>query len=314
LKKQQRKFVKAVEDLDSAILAKRIERGGGRRQADLTKEEFAALEWLYYYFCSGRLTKPQEIWDWRFTEVTYFNMAEEILSKIIVATGKHIDAFSPDEKKIQRVRMAWAAVLLRKFKVWYSEFEEEKIAIKSRARYYEFTVDFHKRHRDTLLGDMTKETEYRLSEESHAYNDIAICMGKVKAALESEIPWFEDSFLTHLLWYFGDDFQSIDLYIKMAGYETETDRAMLFSNTKEGLMKSSWTAGIFENYINRKKLNFKRFENIVISERKAKNEKLKRLEHKWKVIAAKNRIEYDKVIKAYFEAKRKKHGEPEGGQ
>jgi hypothetical protein len=310
MKRQQKEFVVAVDDLDSAISAKRKTRGGDRMEADQTKEEFAALEWLYYYFCSGRLPKPQEIWEWRFTGQKYFDRACSILSKIIVATGVHVDAFSPDEKKFQKVRMAWASVLLRKFKVWHSEFEEEEIAIKSRARYYEFMTDFYKRNGDTVLGDMTEETAYQMRKERHAFDEIVMNMGSIKATLDGIINGVERSYFEHVLRYCRNDFSSIDPYLRMAGYETESDLAMLITNTRERLMDSSWSAPDFENYINRKKINLKRLEDIATLERTKKSDRIKRLQRKWKTIAEKNKIEYDKVMKAYWEAYRKKYGEP----
>jgi hypothetical protein len=296
VKKQQREFVNAINDLESEIHWGRLERGGKRTEADPTKEEFAALEWLYYYYCSGRLTKPKEIWEWILCERTYFDKALRIFTEIVAASERGVKVFSLDDGRFRKTRMAWAAVLLRKLEVWFSEFEEEKIAIKSRARYYEFMTKYHKRYAATLLGDMTEETKKRLSKELRSYNRIAIIMGLNLALLESRVPWFEESFFKHLLRCFSDDLQSIDTYLKMGGFNTESERAMLFSNTKEGLMGSSWTAGIFGRYISWKQLNLNRLEIIAKSERKAKNEKLKRLEHKWKVIAEKLEVEYDKTM------------------
>jgi hypothetical protein len=256
---------------------------------DLTKEEFAAREWIFYYVALSPLPSIEEIRVHGYaSEVA---LRGTILRELGGANDLFAEKFSLDKNKFDKIRIEYICELLKKYNA------QEKGLIEAveggmDVSASEDQIQFRKRVWDILVrgGPKTEEERYIFEKYWKAYSSRKDNIKRAVRDHEIYSKLNEESFLEFLFQMFYDDPVLVMNYLKKAGYASEEQRSLLFLRSRTSI-KGIWAIEGFGKYIKKVRLDFKAIEKLAEEDKIKKRAELAQIREKWSKLKAQKEAE-----------------------
>ncbi|MDR0535149.1 MAG: hypothetical protein LBG65_02150 [Puniceicoccales bacterium] len=297
-------FSRKLHRLFAEISEKRRARlkDGRSRLFVSTRSEFVALEWACYQTLFLPFPDPNRLWEWAWNAkfIHFFGDSAFASDRLSAESAEFLAREKIDPRKLHHLRATYRALFLKRMRQVSEEFAEEKLAVDIGIRRLERANSRFRNNIEKNLNPKTKTKEEVSDwkrEEASLWN--AKCridnfaLHSSKDRVESE----EDDFFYYLLLHFGDKPASIEPYLKLAGYDSESKRAGLLLCMQKSALRDMSKDRLFSPYAKKTRFNPDLAKRLAKIEEDRVAKELALREKKWKARHSALSEEYEDLSK-----------------
>jgi hypothetical protein len=252
-----------------------------------TRSEFVALEWACYQALFLPFPDPNRLWEyaWNGKAVDFFDVSAFASGRLSAESAEFLAREKIDPRKLHHLRATYRALFLKRMRQASEEFAEEEFAVDIGIRELEV---INARFRNNIEKNLNihkktkKDMEDERKEKVFLWNAKCWIGNLAHYASNRHVESEEDDFFYYLLSHFGEKPASIDPYLKLAGYDSESKRAGLLLRMQKSAFRDMSKDRLFSPYAKKTRFNPDLAKRLAKIEEDRVAKELALREKKWK--------------------------------